>query len=167
MSLQSRKGHVSSAFQGCLVKPAFVRLGEPWCEWLLSCLEESSVLHWWVIITVLGHFLCSKTVQFDTDLHIEETKNCPRMNGTIQKCQLRQIGFWFCVLRRLESFFLGQWAGSRGTVAAVLRNNCKQEHYCASSLCNYHVHHIWNVQICSFVSLFVRHLSRMPRQLVT
>ena len=35
--------------------------------------------------------------------------------------------------------------------------------HCASSLCNYHVHHIQNVQRCSFVSLFVRHLSQMPK----
>ena len=35
---------------------------------------------------------------------------------------------------------------------------------CAFSLYNYHIHHIWNVQRCSFALLFVHHLSRMLRQ---
>ena len=73
----------------------------------------------------------------------------------------------FCVLRRLESFFPGPWAGSRRTVMAFLRNHCKKERHCVSGLWNYHVHHIPNVQRCSFVSLIIRHLSQMPRQLVT
>ena len=53
-------------------------------------------------------------------------------------------------------------------VAAVafLRNPRKQECNCAFSLCNCHVHHIRNVQRCSFSSLFIRHLSRMQRQRV-
>ena len=50
--------------------------------------------------------------------------------------------------------------------ASFLWNHRKKERRCASSLCNYHVHHIPNVQRCSFVWLFVRHLSQMPRQLV-
>ena len=57
-------------------------------------------------------------------------------------------------------------AAAAAVVVAVsfLINNCKQERHCASSLYSYHVHHIRNVQ--SFSSLFIRHLSRMPRQLV-
>ena len=50
---------------------------------------------------------------------------------------------------------------------SFLRNHRKKERHCASSLCNYHVHHIRSVQRCSLSSLFVRHLSWMPRQLVT
>ena len=65
---------------------------------------------------------------------------------------LHQIGFGFCVLCRLEIFFPGPWAGNRRTVAATcfLWNHRKQERHCASSLCNYHVHFIRNIQICSF-----------------
>ena len=66
-----------------------------------------------------------------------------------------------------RNFFPGPWAGSRRTAASFLRNHRKKEHHCASSLCNYHVHHKQNVQRCSFVSLFIRHLCWMPRQLVT
>ena len=86
---------------------------------------------------------------------------------------LHQIVPDFCVLRRRKISLPGSWAGSRRTamamvaaVAAFLRNNHKQERHRASSLCNFHVHHIWNVHRWSFVSLFVRHLSRMPRQFV-
>ena len=42
----------------------------------------------------------------------------------------------------------------------------EKELHCASSVCNYHVHHIWNVHRWSFVSLFVRRLSGMSRQFV-
>ena len=52
------------------------------------------------------------------------------------------------------------------TVSSFLRNHRKQERLCASSLCNYHVHHICNVHRCSFISLFVHHLSQMPMQFV-
>ena len=61
----------------------------------------------------------------------------------------------------LKTFFPGPWARNRRTkvaAAAVFRNNCKQECHCASSLCNYHVHYIWNKQRCSFSSLFIWHL---------
>ena len=62
----------------------------------------------------------------------------------------------------------GPWARSRRTaVAAFLWNHRKKERHCASSLCNDHVHHIRKVQRCSFVSLFIRYLSRMLRLLVT
>ena len=83
------------------------------------------------------------------------------LDYSIDSCITRL--FW------LEIFILGPWAGSRRTaaVASFLQNNHKLERHCASSLCNYHVQHIRNVQRCSFVSIFVRHLSRMPRQLVT
>ena len=64
--------------------------------------------------------------------------------------------FAFCTGSRF--FSRGPWAGSRRTAASFLWNNHKQEHYCASRLCNYHVHHIRNVQRCSFVLLFLRHL---------
>ena len=37
---------------------------------------------------------------------------------------------------------------------------------CASILCNYHVHHIQNVEEFSFVLLFVRLVSRMPHEFV-
>ena len=74
----------------------------------------------------------------------------------------------FCVLCRREISFPGPWAESRRTAATAsfLRNIRKKELHCASSLCNYHVHHIWNVQRCSFISLFVHHLSWMPMQFV-
>ena len=72
----------------------------------------------------------------------------------------------FCAGSRFF-FFSGLWARRRRTAAAsFLQNHHKQESHCASSLCNYHVHHIWNVQRLSFISLFVRHLSQMPRQFV-
>ena len=79
---------------------------------------------------------------------------------------VHQIGSDFCILRRVEISFPGPWAGSRRTAAPFLRNHCKQERHCASSLCNFHVHHIRNVQRCRFVSLFVHHLSWMSRQFV-
>ena len=61
------------------------------------------------------------------------------------------------ILRSAQArdFFRGPWAGSRMTAAAsFLRNHREKERHRASSLCNYHEHHIWNVQRCSFVSLF-------------
>ena len=42
----------------------------------------------------------------------------------------------------------------------------KQESHCASSLCNYHVHHMRNIQRCSFVLLFIYNLSRLPMEFV-
>ena len=67
----------------------------------------------------------------------------------------------------MRDFFLGPWAGSRRTTTvSFLRNNNKQVHHCDSSLCNYHEHHIRNVQRCSFVLLFVHRLSWIPRQFV-
>ena len=53
----------------------------------------------------------------------------------------------------------GLWAGSRRTASSssLIWNHCKKERHCASSLCNYHVHHTRNVQIvassCSFQML--------------
>ena len=59
-------------------------------------------------------------------------------------------------------------AGSRRTAVAgsFLWNHRKKECHCPSSLCDNHVHHIRNVQRCSFVLLFVGRLTWMPRQFV-
>jgi len=37
---------------------------------------------------------------------------------------------------------------------------------CASRLCHNHAHHKRNVEGCSFILLFVRHLSQMPEFVV-
>ena len=98
-----------------------------------------------------------KHSDYSIDSHI--TPACIRLSGSDR------------ILRsaHAQDFSPGPWARSRRTAAAVsfLWNHRKKEHHCAPSLCNYHVHHIRSVQRCSFVLLFVRHLSWMPRQLVT
>ena len=71
---------------------------------------------------------CIRSIRLDSDLHFAQARD----------------------------FFPGPWAGNRRTAAALpfLLNHRKQAHHCASSLCNYHVHHIRNVQRCSFVLLY-------------
>ena len=66
----------------------------------------------------------------------------PVTPACIHSIRSDRIGFY--VLRRLESFFPGPWAGIIRTAVAAsfLWNNRTQERHCASSLCNYHVHHI-------------------------
>ena len=98
-----------------------------------------------------------KHPDYSVDSHITPARLRPIRSDQI----LRSTQAW-------DFFPQWPWAGSRRTAAAAsfLRNHCKKELHCASSVCNYHEHHIWNVQSCRFVSLFVRHLSRMLMQFV-
>ena len=76
----------------------------------------------------------------------------------------------FCVLRRLEIFFPGpepEAKGRRPHLSSEITTSKSTIVHLVCVIIMYH-HHviIRNIQRCSFISLFVRHLSQMPRQFV-
>ena len=125
-----------------------------------SCMDLALKMHVYTLVWLksdqIGFLIVElKYPDYSIDSHI--TPACIRSSGSDR------------IFAQAQDFSPWPWARSRRTAAAAsfLRNHRKKECHCASILCNYHVHHIRSVQRCSFVSLFVRHLSWMPRQLET